>query len=118
MESIGRDLREMQRVPLSATHVAALLAVGTVRRYPAGTFVARAGEPANRFVYVEDGEIEVVNAFTDGRHIASTLGPTQFMAEISFLNGGNWLMPMRAVTDTTVIEVPRTDMLRLMSEVP
>lgn len=118
MESIGRDLREMQRVPLSVTHVAALKAVGTVRRYPAGTFVARAGEPANRFVYVEEGEIEVVNPFTDGRHIASTLGPTQFMAEISFLNGGNWLMPMRAVTDTTVIEVPRTDMLRLMSEIP
>ena len=118
MESIGRDLREMQRVPLSVTHVAALQAVGTVRRYPAGAFVARAGEPANRFVYVQEGEIEVVNPFTDGRHIASTLGPTQFMAEISFLNGGNWLMPMRAVTDTTVIEVPRTDMLRLMSEVP
>ena len=118
MESIGRDLREMQRVPLSVTHVAALQAVGTVRRYPAGAFVARAGEPANRFVYVQEGEIEVVNPFTDGRHIASTLGPNQFMAEISFLNGGSWLMPMRAVTDTTVIEVPRIDMLRLMSEIP
>jgi thioredoxin reductase (NADPH) len=118
MESIGRDLREMQRVPLSATHVEALRAVGTSRRYPAGTFVARAGEPANRFVYVEEGEIEVVNPFTDERHIVSTLGPTQFMAEISFLSGGNWLMPMRAVIDTTVIEVPRADMLRLMSEIP
>ena len=118
MESIGRDLREMQRVPLSATHVEALRAVGTIRRYPAGTFVARAGEPANRFVYVEEGEIEVVNPFTDERHIVSTLGPTQFMAEISFLSGGNWLMPMRAVIDTTVIEVPRADMLRLMSEIP
>lgn len=118
MESIGRDLREMQRVPLSATHVAALQAVGTVRSYPAGAFVARAGEPANRFVYVEEGEIEVVNPFTDERHIASTLGPTQFMAEIAFLNGGNWSLPMRAVTNTTVIEVPRPDMLRLMSETP
>lgn len=118
METIGRDLREMQRVPLSATHVAALQAVGTVCHYAAGMFVARAGEPANRFVYVQEGEIEVVNPFTDGRHIASTLGPTQFMAEISFLNGGNWLMPMRAVIDTTVIEVPRSDMLRLMSEIP
>ncbi len=118
MESIGRDLREMQRVPLSATHVEALRAVGTSRRYPPGTFVARAGEPANRFVYVEEGEIEVVNPFTDERHIVSTLGPTQFMAEISFLSGGNWLMPMRAVIDTTVIEVPRADMLRLMSEIP
>lgn len=118
METIGRDLREMQRVPLSPAHVAALRAVGAVRHYPAGTFVARAGDPADRFVYVEEGEIEVVNPFTDERHIASTLGPTQFMAEIAFLNGGNWSLPMRAVIDTLVIEVPRPDMLRLMSETP
>ena len=118
MESIGRDLREMQRVPLSAAHVAALRASGTVRTYPAGTFLVRAGQPADRFTYLEAGEVEVVNPFTEERHLPSTLGPTQFMAEISFLNGGNWSMPMRAVVDTTVIEVPRSVMLRLMSETP
>ncbi|KQP59480.1 FAD-dependent oxidoreductase [Methylobacterium sp. Leaf112] len=118
MESIGRDLAEMQRVPLAASHIAALRAVGVERHYPAGRFLARAGEPADRFVYVETGEVEVVNPFTDERHLPSTLGPTQFMGEIAFLNGGNWSMPMRAVRDTSVIEVPRLDMLRLMSEIP
>ena len=118
METIGRDLREMQRVPLAASHIAALQAVGTERHFPAGTFLAHAGEPADRFVYVRDGEIEVVNPFTGERHLPSTLGPTQFMGEISFLNGGTWSMPMRAVVETTVIEVPRTEMLRLMSEIP
>ncbi|GEP03029.1 FAD-dependent oxidoreductase [Methylobacterium oxalidis] len=118
MESIGRDLREMQRVPLAASHVAALRAAGIERRYAAGAFLARAGEPADRFVYVVRGEIEVVNPFTDERHLPSTLGPTQFMGEISFLNGGNWSMPMRAVEETSVIEVPRPEMLRLMSEIP
>jgi thioredoxin reductase (NADPH) len=118
METIGRDLREMQRVPLAASHVSALRAAGIERHYPAGTFLARAGDPADRFVYVEAGEIEVVNPFTGERHLPSTLGPTQFMGEISFLNGGNWSMPMRAVRDTTVVEVPRLEMLRLMSEIP
>nr|USU32326.1 FAD-dependent oxidoreductase [Methylobacterium sp. OTU13CASTA1] len=118
MESIGRDLAEMQRVPLAASHIAALRAVGVERHYPAGRFLARAGEPADRFVYVETGEVEVVNPFTDERHLPSTLGPTQFMGEIAFLNGGNWSMPMRAVRDTSVIEVPRLEMLRLMSEIP
>jgi thioredoxin reductase (NADPH) len=118
MESIGRDLAEMQRVPLAASHIAALRAVGVERHYPAGRFLARAGEPADRFVYVETGEVEVVNPFTDERHLPSTLGPTQFMGEIAFLNGGNWSMPMRAVRDTSVIEVPRLEMLRLMSESP
>jgi thioredoxin reductase (NADPH) len=118
MESIGRDLREMQRVPLAASHIAALRAAGVERHYSAGTFLVRAGEPADRFVYVEEGEIEVVNPFTNERHLPSTIGPTQFMGEISFLNGGNWSMPMRAVRDTAVVEVPRPVMLRLMSEIP
>jgi thioredoxin reductase (NADPH) len=118
METIGRDLREMQRVPLTESHVAALRNVGTVQHYPAGTFLSRPGEPADRFIYVEQGEIEVVNPFTDERHVPDTLGPTQFMAEISFLNGGSWSMLMRTAKDTTVIDVPRPEMLRLMSDIP
>jgi thioredoxin reductase (NADPH) len=118
LETIGRDLNEMQRVPLAESHVAALRAAGTLAHYPAGTFLVQPGDPVDRFVYVEDGEIEVVNPFTDERYIPSTLGPNQFMGEISLLNGGAWSMPMRAVRDTRVIEVPRSAMLGLMSEIP
>jgi thioredoxin reductase (NADPH) len=118
METIGGDLRQMQRTPLAASHVQALRAEGKIVTYPAGTFLARPGEPVDRFVYVEEGEIEVVNPFTDARHLPSTLGPTQFMGEISFLSGGAWSMPMRAVRETRVIEVPREAMLTLMSRIP
>jgi thioredoxin reductase (NADPH) len=118
METIGADLRQMQRTPLAASHVAALRAAGKPVTYPAGAFLARPGDPADRFTYVEDGEIEVVNSYTDKRHLTSTLGPTQFMGEIAFLNGGAWSMPMRAVRETRVIEVPREAMLTLMSQIP
>jgi thioredoxin reductase (NADPH) len=118
MESIGANLQEMQRTPLAPTHVAALREAGTEVVYPAGTYLARPGQPADRFVYVLDGEIEVVNAYTDERHLPSTLGPTQFMGEISFLNGGTFSMPMRAVRETRVLEVPRAAMLTLMSQIP
>ena len=118
METIGRDLNEMQRVPLAESHVAALRVAGTVAYYAAGTFLVQPGDRVDRFVYVEDGEIEVVNPFTNERHIPSTLGPNQFMGEISLLNGGAWSMPMRAVRDTRVTEVPRSAMLSLMSEIP
>jgi thioredoxin reductase (NADPH) len=118
METIGDDLRHMQRIPLAASHVAALRAAGTPATYTAGTFVARPGEPLDRFVYVEDGEIEVVDPFTDERLVPSTLGPTQFMGEIALLSGGAWSMPMRAVRDTRVIEVPREAMLQLMARNP
>jgi thioredoxin reductase (NADPH) len=118
METIGRDLREMQRIPLAPAHVAAIRAAGTRGSYRAGALLAEVGKPADRFVYVEAGEIEVVNPFTGDRLVPSTLGPTQFMGEIALLSGGTWTMPMRAATDTTVVEVPRADMLQLMADVP
>ncbi len=118
METIGVDLRQMQRIPLAASHVQALRAEGKIVTYPAGTFLARPGELIDRFFYVEEGEIEVVNPYTEERHLPSTLGPTQFMGEISFLNGGGWSMAMRAARETRVIEVPREAMLVLMSRIP
>jgi thioredoxin reductase (NADPH) len=118
METIGADLRQMQRTPLAASHVQALREAGKIATYPAGTLLTRPGEPVDRFVYVEEGEIEVVNPYTGERHVPSTLGPTQFMGEIAFLNGGAWSMPMRAAKETRVIEVPREAMLKLMSEIP
>ncbi len=118
METIGADLRVMQRIPLAAAHVEALRAAGARATYPAGAFLARPGDPADRFTYVEAGEIEVVNPYTDARHLESTIGPTQFMGEIAFLDGGVWSMGMRAVSETRVIEVPRAAMLTLMGQIP
>jgi thioredoxin reductase (NADPH) len=118
METIGGDLRQMQRTPLAASHVEALRSVGKVVNHPAKTFLARPGDPMDCFVYIEEGEIEVVNPYTDERHLPSTLGPTQFMGEISFLNGGAWSLSMRTVVETRVIEVAREAMLTLMSQIP
>ena len=118
LETIGRDLVEMQRTPLAASHVEAMRSVGAIVTYDAGAHLVQPGEAVDRFVYVLDGEIEVVNPFSGERGTTSTLGSTQFMGEISFLNGGAWSMPMRAVRETRVLEVPRPAMLRLMSEIP
>lgn len=118
LETIGRDLAEMQRMPLAASHVAAIRAAGSEMRYAAGTVLVRPGDPAEHFVYVEDGEIEVMNAYTGDRLVAATLGPSQFMAEISLLSGGSWSMAFRAVRDTKVLQVHRGDMLRLMAHMP
>jgi thioredoxin reductase (NADPH) len=118
METIGNDLRQMQRIPLAASHVEALRAAGKVVTHPEKEFLSRPGEPMDRFIYIEDGEIEVVNPYTNERHLPFTLGPTQFMGEISLLNGGAWSLAMRTVRETRVIEVPREAMLTLMSRIP
>jgi thioredoxin reductase (NADPH) len=118
MDSIGHDLRQMQRTPLAPSHVAALRQAGRIVEYEAGAYLALQGQSVDRFTYIEEGEIELVNALTGGRLISATLGPTQYMAEIPLLSGGNWVIPFRAACRTRVIEVPRLEMLRLMSEMP
>jgi len=118
METIGADLRQMQRTPLAAAHIEALRAAGKIATYSAGAFLSRPGQLIDRFIYIEDGEVEVVNPYTDERHLPNTLGATQFVGEIAFLNGGVSSMPLRAVRDTRVIEVPRPVMLTLMSQIP
>jgi thioredoxin reductase (NADPH) len=118
MESLGQDLETMRRVPLAPAHVDAICAIGGEKFYPAGAIVMDIGEPMDRFVYVLEGEIEVVNPYTGERLLASALGPTQFMGEIAFLNRGTNYLKMRAAVDTRVIEAPREGVLELMSRIP
>jgi thioredoxin reductase (NADPH) len=118
VEKIGQDLSGLQRVPLTAAHIAAIRKAGTAMQYAAGTVLVRPGDAVEHFVFVEEGEIEVLNTFTGERLVAATLGPTQFMAEVAFLAGGSWSMGFRAAQDTTVILVPRAEMLTLMARVP
>lgn len=118
MESIGADLETMKRVPLADDHVTMIRDIGRERSYRTGDIVAKVGDPMDEFVYVLDGEIEVADPYTGERMIEATLGPTQFMGEIAFLNAGTWTLTMRAAKDTQVIAVPREDMLALMRRVP
>jgi thioredoxin reductase (NADPH) len=118
MENIADDLTTMRRTPLLPEHVAAMRTVGKEGRYAKGEILARIGDPMDRFTYIEEGEVEVVDPFGDERLFDATLGPTQFMGEISFLNGGAFTMQMRAAADTRTLEVPREAMLELMSKIP
>ena len=118
MEKIAEDLQTMRRVPLADNHVAMIRAIAEERSYAEGEFVAEVGDAMDEFIYVLDGEIEVVDPYSDERLHASTVGSTQFVGEIAFLNAGSWTLGMRAVKDTQVIAAPRTDMLDLMSRVP
>ncbi|MBJ3762646.1 FAD-dependent oxidoreductase [Maribius pontilimi] len=118
MESLARDLAEMQRIPLHDSHVEALRRAGRVVRFAPGDLVVTAGAPQGDFVYLEEGEIEVVNAWTGARHLPHTLGPTQFVGEIGFLTGAAASMSLRACAPCRAIAVPRVRMMELMSKIP
>ena len=118
MESMARNIAEMQRMPLSEEHVRRLRRIGEPVSWRAGEIVQRPGEPASRFVYVEEGRIEVLDPYTGRNELDATLGPGQFMGEIAFLSGGTWFLSMRAATDVRAISVPRGPMLELMRDIP
>ena len=118
MESIGLDLVTLQRTPLAQSHVDRMREIGRLESYRAGQIVTEAGEPMDRFIYLLEGEIEPFDPTTGEPPISATLGPTQFAGELSFLSGGAWGLAMRAIQDTRTLEVGRSEMLALMSEIP
>lgn len=118
MESFGEDLETMRRIPLAESHVALLREAGIEQSYGEREIVLALGEPLERFIYVLEGEVEVVNVYSGERLFDSSLGPTQFIGDVSFLSGASMSTPMRAARPTRTLEVPRTDMLELMSRVP
>jgi thioredoxin reductase (NADPH) len=118
METLGQDLETMRRVPLATAHVDGICAIGDEVFYPAGSIVMDIGVPMDRFIYVLEGDIEVVDPHPNERMLKSSLGPTQFLGEIGFLNGATNIMRMRASVDRRMIEAPRQAMLELMSQVP
>jgi uncharacterized protein DUF4158 len=73
MESIGANLRQMQRTPLAASHVQALRDARKTVTHPVGAILARSGEPITSFVSVEEGEVEAIDdrslLVLDGRAI-------------------------------------------------
>ena len=118
MESLAVDLQTMTRTPLHDAHIRAMRRIGTEVEHKAGEFVLSLGDPIDTFHYLLDGEIEAVDPRTGGRYGDASLGPGQFVGEISFLSGGRVMLAARCVQDCRLLCVPRDAMLELMSRVP
>ena len=118
MEQIAIDIANTPRMALAPSHVEALRAVATGRTVRAGEMLLEAGTPMDEFLYIEDGEAEIVDARTGERAVEATAGSGQYIGEIAFLNGGVWTAPVRAVRDTRLLVVRRRELLDLLARVP
>ncbi|MBO6758529.1 MAG: FAD-dependent oxidoreductase, partial [Roseibium sp.] len=118
MESFAANLREMTRTPLHESHVEAIRDLGNEVRFDAGKIIAEVGDPMDTFFYILEGRVEVIDPYSRQAYLPTSLGPTQFMGEIAFLNGGAYTLPMRAKEDTLAIAVPRAKMLDAMARIP
>lgn len=118
MESLAENLRTMIRRPLAEAHVRALTRAGAPRDVAAGEIVVRAGDPTDTFYYVEEGEFEIYDPVKGVRTTEATLGPTQFIGEVSYLTGARHPLTIRACRDGRLLAVPREALLRLMAANP
>ncbi|MEM9854532.1 MAG: FAD-dependent oxidoreductase [Pseudomonadota bacterium] len=118
MEQLAIDLTTYQRRPIDPAHVARMRELGETRDYQPGDILVRLGDPITHFFYVEEGEVEAVHPVTGKRYGDATLGPTQFFAEVSFLNGGLAMMGARVCQPSRILSIERAAMLDLMAHIP
>ncbi len=96
---------------LGPTELDRLAAKLVIRRFPAGEFVFRAGDPGDRYYVIREGTAEVIGP--DERPIR-TLGPDQDFGDLALLFGSARTASVRAVTDLVVMGLARNDFATLV----
>jgi CRP-like cAMP-binding protein len=117
---LGQDekMTYLQRVHLfeacSSRQLRAIARIAEVQEVPAGTVLARTGEPGDRFFVIVDGAARVeVSPQNQGR-----MGPGSFFGEISLLDGEPRSATVVADTAMRLLVIPRRDFVTLLREVP
>ena len=116
--STKRVVEELSRVPLfSDCSNRDLQTIGRVVKdidHPAGTVIAREGEPGVGLFVIVEGEAEV----TIGGKKKATLGPGEFFGEIALLDGGPRTATVTAITDMKLLGLTEWVFRGLMQEHP
>ena len=73
----------------------------------AGSTIARQGAPADKFVIVLDGELEVVRESDGDAETVATLGPGDFFGEVAILSEAQRSASLRAASAATLLTMDR-----------
>src|SRR5260221_7160048 len=103
---------------LDETEIAALRKVGTLRRLQDGETLVAAGDPAADFFVVLSGAVEIVDHTGDQPRIITTHHAGQFSGGLALLKQWRSLAGAVARGDTEVLDVPATDLRRIIVDRP
>jgi CRP/FNR family transcriptional regulator, cyclic AMP receptor protein len=92
----------------------AVARITDVLELPAGTMLARAGEPGNEFFLIVDGSARV----DVSPRKRSRLGPGDYFGEMSLLDGGPRSASVVAETPVRLLVIKRRDFTTLLREAP
>ena len=89
------------------------------RRFPAGSILWRAGEPASMVVAIDTGRIKVYRTLSNGNTVALYLfGPGELFGFLPFLDGRPYPATAEAVDDVRARTMSRDELLRALRENP
>ena len=83
-------------------------------RYSAGDVIVRAGGPADKFLIVVEGEVELISE--DGGQAPVALGPGRFYGEMAILRDEPRTGTLRARTDATILTMERDDFRDMVAQ--
>lgn len=96
-----------------------LLASTSVLTFASGDVVMREGDPGASMFLIADGRVEVRTSDTAGRPLElARLGPGEFFGEVAMLTGRPRTATVVAAERTTVVEVTRDELDRLVGTYP
>jgi thioredoxin reductase (NADPH) len=114
------DLSSVAFPTLDAEQIAALgrCTDATLRRYPAGTTLFRAGEREFKFFVVKSGEVDILDESADTPRTVRVHRPGEFTGDVSQLTGSPALLTAVARTDCEVYEVSPVALRQVLNQCP
>ena len=96
-----------------------ILALCRVQRLPAGQVLARRGDPASAWYGVAAGALSLCSVLPDGRSFRlNVIGPGRWWGDIAVIDGKTQDLDIQTQMPTTLVSLPRTEMLDLMQARP
>jgi CRP/FNR family transcriptional regulator, cyclic AMP receptor protein len=90
-----------------------------ISRYRKGAVVFRQAAPADAVFYIHKGRIKLVVSSSDGREaVIALLGPGEFFGEGCLIGQPRRLATAKAVIDSDVMRVAKTEMVRVLHAEP
>jgi CRP-like cAMP-binding protein len=83
-------------------------------RYSAGDVIVRAGGPADKFLIVVEGEVELIAE--EGGQAAVVLGPGRFYGEMAILRDEPRSGTLKARTDATILTMERDEFRQMVAQ--
>jgi signal-transduction protein with cAMP-binding, CBS, and nucleotidyltransferase domain len=101
---------------LPAADVGAIVGRLTTARVAAGAVIGREGAPADKFLIVLAGEVEVTRAGDGDPEHVMTLGPGDFFGEVAILQDTPRSATLTAVGETTILTMERDEFTTVVAQ--